>query len=153
MEKTLTHSARANSKPLTGRKAVRIALLLIITGTALLLSLPSRGTLPNAGLVPCLVIITCCLIKKNFQKMSKFKLIDGTFTVAEANEVILALLEYKINFHSKESFRSEIQKGHKDARSLERKQELLKTKEDFRKKLSEMDPDATIKITADIILS
>lgn len=84
--------------------------------------------------------------------MSKFKLIEGTFKVAEAKEVVLALLEYKINFHSKESFRSEIRKGHTDDHSLKRREELLRTRDAFLEKVAEMDPQAIVGITADIIM-
>lgn len=84
--------------------------------------------------------------------MSKFKLIEGTFTVAEAKELVLALLEYKINFHSRESFGSEIRKGHADERSLKRKEELVKTRDGFLKKIAEMDPADTVAITADIMI-
>lgn len=84
--------------------------------------------------------------------MSKFKLIEGAFTAAEAKEVILALLEYKINFHNRESFRSEIRNGHTDDRSLKRKEQLLKTREEFLGEISAMDPAATVTITADIMM-
>ncbi|AWH86510.1 hypothetical protein HYN59_15955 [Flavobacterium album] len=85
--------------------------------------------------------------------MSKFKLIEGAFTVSEARELILALLEYKINFHSRESFGSEIRKGHTDERSLKRRQELIATRSAFLEEIKAMDPGAKIMITADIILT
>lgn len=85
--------------------------------------------------------------------MAQFKLIDGEFPLAEARELILALLEYKINFHSRESFRSEIRKGQKDDRSLKRKQELQVTRESFLKMVSGLDPETTVRVTADINVS
>lgn len=62
---------------------------------------------------------------------SKFKLIDGEFSVEEAREVIGNLFEFKINFHSKESFRSELRTGLKDEKSLSRKESLKITKNEF----------------------
>lgn len=85
--------------------------------------------------------------------MSQFKLIDGEFTIAEARELILSLLEYKINFHSRENFRSEIRQGRRDDRSLNRKQELQSTRERFLATIATLDPDAVVNIKADISIS
>jgi hypothetical protein len=84
--------------------------------------------------------------------MGKYKLIEGEFTVAEAKELIISLFEYKIQFHSKENFSSEIKNGHSNERSLARKNELLKTKEDFMKHISSMDNDKVVAITAEIMV-
>lgn len=62
---------------------------------------------------------------------SKFTLIDGEFSIKEAREVIENLLDFKIQFHGKKSFGSEIRTGSKDERSLVRKESLKKTKVEF----------------------
>ena len=62
---------------------------------------------------------------------SKFNLIDGEFTVAEAKEIIGNLLEFKIQYHSKQNFGSEIRTGLSDNKSLLRKETLKTTKKEF----------------------
>lgn len=84
--------------------------------------------------------------------MSKFKLVEGNFTVAEARELILGLLEYKIQFHSKESFSSEIRTGGTDKKTLDRKKELLQTRDEFTKQLQGMDNDTVVAISANIVI-
>lgn len=53
-----------------------------------------------------------------------FDLIKGTFSAEECREVILGLINYKIGFHEKKSFSSEIRTGGPDAASLQRIKEL-----------------------------
>ena len=74
---------------------------------------------------------------------SKFKLIDGSFSVEEAREVIGNLLDFKIQYHNKQIFGSEIRNGIKDEKSLARKEVLKKTKADFMSYLSGL-PDTFI---------
>lgn len=81
---------------------------------------------------------------------SKFKLIDGEFSVEEAREVIGNLLDFKIQFHSKQSFSSEIRKGVKDERSLARKETLKDTKKEFFEFLEQFSNDEMINIISEI---
>jgi hypothetical protein len=75
------------------------------------------------------------LFKHKSTMDANFKLIDGEFSVEEAREVITNLLEFKIQYHSKQSFSSEIRRGLKDEPSLERKENLIVTKQEFLKYL------------------
>lgn len=62
---------------------------------------------------------------------SNFKLIDGTFSVQEAKEVLGNLLDFKIQFHSSENFSSEIRKGFKNQQSISRIESLKSTKKEL----------------------
>jgi len=84
--------------------------------------------------------------------MSKYKLIDGEFTVAEAKEIIGNLLEYKIQFHSRQNFSHEIRNGHSDDQSLKRKLELTRTKELFLEQMASLDANQKLVINADILI-
>ncbi len=81
---------------------------------------------------------------------TKFKLIDGTFSVEEAREVITNLLEFKIQYHNKRSFSSEIRNGEKDELSLARKENLIVTKNQFLKYLENISDNETINIFSEI---
>lgn len=81
---------------------------------------------------------------------SKFRLIDGKFSVGEAREVIENLLEFKIQYHSKQSFSSEIRTGSKDEKSLKRKEDLKITKQEFLTYLSKFSDETTITIYSEI---
>ena len=59
---------------------------------------------------------------------SNFKLIDGAFSVEEAQEVLGNLLEFKIQFHNKENFSSEIRNGVRNEQSLSRIESLKATR-------------------------
>ncbi|WP_159800461.1 hypothetical protein [Flavobacterium sp. MK4S-17] len=75
---------------------------------------------------------------QNEKAPQKFVLIDGTFTPAEAKEIITNLLEFKIQFHSRENFSSEIRQGKEDKKSLQRKEQLVETKRKFSDFISEI---------------
>jgi len=81
---------------------------------------------------------------------AKFSLIDGEFSVEEAREVITNLLDFKIQYHSKQSFSSEIRKGVKDEISLSRKERLKITKQDFLKYLENFSDSDTITVFSEI---
>lgn len=83
---------------------------------------------------------------------SKFQLIDGVFSVQEAREVIEHLLEFKIQYHTKQNFSSEIRKGVKDDRALARKERLIATKEAFLKHLENFSAEDEITISSEIYL-
>lgn len=84
---------------------------------------------------------------------SEIKLIDGIFTAKEAREVIGKLLDFKIQFHSKENFSHEIRQGNKNERSERRKEELLAAHADFLKTISTLDPEIELEIHANITLA
>ena len=75
---------------------------------------------PGIDFLGCIFLFRC----KIFFMESRFKLIDGEFSVEEAREVIGNLFEFKINFHSKQSFSTELRTGSKDEKSLSRKESL-----------------------------
>lgn len=81
---------------------------------------------------------------------AKFKLIDGEFSLEEEREVIGNLLEFKIQFHSKQSFSSEIRKGVIDERSLSRRENLKATKKDFFKYLEQFSNNDMITVVSEI---
>lgn len=83
---------------------------------------------------------------------SEIKLIDGVFTTGEARDIIGKLLEFKIQFHSKEDFSNEIRNGVQDDRSRKRKEELLQAKDDFMQRIGAIDPEKQFEIRADIHL-
>lgn len=56
--------------------------------------------------------------------LDELKLIDGTFTPDQAQEVLLSLIDSKIQFHQLNNFSSEIKYGKKDQHSIDRVQEL-----------------------------
>lgn len=84
--------------------------------------------------------------------MSKYKLIDGEFSVDEAKELIGKLLEYKIQFHSRQNFSHEIRNGHSDELSLKRKEELTRTKQLFLEQMAGLEADKKLVINADITI-
>lgn len=88
-------------------------------------------------------------MENNAEKMT---LINGLFTHAEAKEVITKLLEFKIQFHSRDSFSNEIRYGNCKESSLQRQKELVATKEGFLQYLAGLDANATLSIHADIII-
>ncbi|MFC5282001.1 hypothetical protein [Pedobacter alpinus] len=61
--------------------------------------------------------------------MDNFKLVEGEFNAADAKEILLRLIEQKISFHNLKCFSHEIRFGKKDEHSIERIEELNKTKE------------------------
>ncbi len=81
---------------------------------------------------------------------AKFKLIDGEFSVGEAKEIIGNLLEFKIQYHSKQNFGSEIRTGVSDQKSLSRKENLKATKIHFLSYLEQMSDTDVINIHSEI---
>lgn len=64
--------------------------------------------------------------------MTSIKLIDGTFTPEEAENVLLKLLDSKIKFHALESFSSQIRGGEENRHSKQRVAELVDATESVR---------------------
>jgi hypothetical protein len=58
-----------------------------------------------------------------------FKLIDGVFSAEDADQVLTALLNYKIDYHNREDFSNHIRFNDDIEHSKKRIQELIETKE------------------------
>ena len=71
------------------------------------------------------------------EKEQNYKLIDGFFTSEDADQVLTALLNYKIDYHNREDFSNHIRFNHEIEHSKVRIQELTATKEEIKKLLSE----------------
>ncbi len=68
---------------------------------------------------------------------NKFKLIEGVFNPDDAKEVIINLLQNKLQFHSNKLFSSEIKFGIKDEYSKERLKQLNQSKTELLEILKE----------------
>jgi hypothetical protein len=61
------------------------------------------------------------------KKENEFNLLNGTFTSAEAKEILVRLLKDKIRFHGQKSFNHELQFGQPDPHAKERISKLSMT--------------------------
>lgn len=66
------------------------------------------------------------------QKVYNYKFIDGIFTIDDADKLLIALLNYKIDYHDREDFSNYIRFNHEIAHSKVRIQELLSTKDEVK---------------------
>ncbi len=80
----------------------------------------------------------------------KIELIRGTFSVPQAREVLLRLIEYKINFHERENFSNEIKKGSRDATSVLRINELSASRKELLEYLAAQPAEKLLKLKAEI---
>jgi hypothetical protein len=62
---------------------------------------------------------------------TKFNLIDGNFSVAEAGDIAGNLLEFKIQYQRKQNFGSKIRTSLSEQMPLSRKENLKTTKKSF----------------------
>jgi urate oxidase len=62
----------------------------------------------------------------------EFKLMDGTFSIEDANRVLTTLLNYKIDYHNREDFSNHIRFNKNIEQSKKRIQELTEAKEQIR---------------------
>ncbi|WP_298121244.1 hypothetical protein [Flavobacterium sp.] len=62
----------------------------------------------------------------------EFKLIDGTFSLEDADSVLTTLLNYKIDYHKREDFSNHIRFNKDIEHSKKRIQELKETKEQIK---------------------
>lgn len=67
----------------------------------------------------------------------EYKLIDGTFTVDEADNILSALFNYKIDFHNREDFSNHIRFNRDITHSKKRIQELTETKKAIKDMLAD----------------
>jgi hypothetical protein len=58
----------------------------------------------------------------------EYKLIDGTFSAEDADQILTALLNYKIDYHNREDFSKHIRFNRDIEHSKKRIQELTETK-------------------------
>ena len=68
-----------------------------------------------------------------------FKLIDGTFSAADARSVLSTIVSAKINFHSLKQFSETIRLGGDNSQSAQRISELKKLNEELSTLLDEAD--------------
>jgi len=61
--------------------------------------------------------------------IKSLSLIKGTFTADDARDVLLSILNYKINYHQMKNFSSELKTGKEEAVTTERIEQLRKTRE------------------------
>ena len=70
------------------------------------------------------------------EKEHDFKFIDGIFTFDDADKLLVALLNYKIDYHDREDFSNHIRFNHEMAHSKARIQELVATKDEIKQVIS-----------------
>jgi hypothetical protein len=66
------------------------------------------------------------------EKAQDYKFIDGVFTVDDADKLLIALLNYKIDYHNREDFSNHIRFNQEMAHSKVRIQELIATKDEIK---------------------
>lgn len=71
------------------------------------------------------------------ENKENYKLIDGVFTAEAADQVLTALINYKIDYHNREDFSNHIRFNHEIEHSKVRIQELTTTKQEIKNLLSE----------------
>jgi hypothetical protein len=82
----------------------------------------------------------------------RFTLIKGDFTKDEARDILLGMINYKINFHELRNFGSSIQNGQEDDLSVTRVKELEETRDQMITLFSQMQHTGKLKITSKIII-
>ena len=70
--------------------------------------------------------------------VEKYKLIDGTFSVEEAEKILTMLFNYKIDFHNREDFSNHVRFNKNIENSKKRILELIETKDDIKKSLADL---------------
>jgi hypothetical protein len=86
------------------------------------------------------------------ENKSSISLIDGVFTPEEAREVVLKLLDYKINFHKIKNFCNEEKCGESVQASLDRIDALRASKAKFEALLESEDSAINFEITSEIVI-
>lgn len=70
--------------------------------------------------------------------VEKYKLIDGTFSVEEAEKILTMLFNYKIDFHNREDFSNHVRFNKNIENSKKRILELIETKDAIKKSLADL---------------
>jgi len=82
---------------------------------------------------------------------NRYALIDGLFSPAEAEKVLISVLNSKINYHNLDDFSSKIRFGEDAVNSQKRVSELLETIEEIKKIVKESKQnDLQLKIKSSI---
>jgi hypothetical protein len=71
------------------------------------------------------------------ENKKEYKLIDGVFSAEDADKVLVALFNYKIDYHNREDFSNHIRFNKDIEHSKKRITELIESKEAINKLLSE----------------
>ena len=67
-----------------------------------------------------------------------YKLIDGSFSVEDAEKILTTLFNYKIDYHNREDFSNHIRFNDNIKNSIKRIEELKSTQKDISKVLNEI---------------
>ena len=92
------------------------------------------------------------------KKTETIDLIKGTFTPSEAQELLLDLLNSKINFHNKKDFSSRERFGKPDAESVQKLKHLTESRNKVRTLISRLinegneEKSVTLNSTIEIII-
>lgn len=70
--------------------------------------------------------------------VEKYKLIDGTFSVEEAEKILTMLFNYKIDFHNREDFSNHVRFNKNIENSKKRILELIETKDAIKKSFADL---------------
>lgn len=70
--------------------------------------------------------------------IQEFKLIDGTFSIEEAEKILLMLFNYKIEYHSRDDFSKHVRFNDNINKSQTRIHELIATREEIRQMLAHL---------------
>lgn len=72
------------------------------------------------------------------KNVQQYKLIDGTFSVQEAEKILTMLFNYKIDFHNREDFSNHVRFNKNIENSKKRILELTETKEAIKKSFADL---------------
>jgi|TARA_R110000737_G_scaffold122420_1_gene154340 hypothetical protein len=87
-------------------------------------------------------------------KIEKLKLIEGTFTSADAKEVLMNVFSSKINFHERRNFSHQERYGADDEHAAKRISSLNDSIESLLNLISEAEKNnRTLQISSDIIIT
>lgn len=82
----------------------------------------------------------------------EIKLIDGEFDAAEAREILLKLIDFKINFHEAKIFSAQERNASPGHHSIVRIAELKKAKADLTAMFNELSNEELLKIHSNVEL-
>lgn len=82
--------------------------------------------------------------------LKQFTLIDGDFTQKEAKDVLINLINYKIQFHNRKIFSTKERLGETDEVSANRLIELAETLKDLKALLNSLEEDANLIVSSKI---
>jgi hypothetical protein len=82
----------------------------------------------------------------------EIKLIDGEFNAAEAREILIKLIDFKINFHEAKIFSAQERNTNPGLHSMIRIEELKKSKIELMNMFNEMNRVDLVKINSKVEL-